>query len=191
MAFGVQTFRYKLSLLLFYFFFKLPYKITGSTKAFAHKPIAVAGSHSPPASSLQIRRRSQSDRDANSSLGVKPGSPKFCVRPEGAGLRCSREGGAGGQRATPRRSAGGARRRGPRAACRRSRGRLAPRRPACPRCVPTPVPRHPGPGAGCGPRRAEHGGAAASRAGAELGEPLTEEQAVVLRVGMAALLRAV
>lgn len=118
MAFGVQTFRYKLSLLLFYlvFFFKLPYKITGSTPALAHKPIAVAGSHSPPASSLQIRRRSPSDRDANSSLGVKPRSPKFCVRPEGAGLRCSREGGAGGQRATPRRSAGGARRRGPRAA---------------------------------------------------------------------------
>lgn len=52
--------------------------------AFAHKPIAVAGSHSPPASSLQIRRRSQSDRNANSGLGVKPRVPKV-LRPPGGG----------------------------------------------------------------------------------------------------------
>lgn len=110
------------------------------------------------------------------------------ARPAAPGRAARR--GAGGRRATARRSAGGARRRGP-PACGRCRGRLAPRRPARPRCVPSPGPRRPGLGTGCGGGRAEPGGAAAPRAGAEPGERLTEEQAVVLRVGMAALLRAV
>lgn len=157
------------------------------------------GSHSPPTSSLPLRRRPQPEgvqtrftfggKEApgpRSSASVRRGMG--WARPAAPGRAARR--GAGGRRATARRSAGGARRRGP-PACGRCRGRLGPRRPARPRCVPSPGPRRPGLGTGCGGGRAEHGGAAAPRAGAEPGERLTEEQAVVLRVGMAALLRAV